>query len=300
MSYQKVFLSAMRSGKTRTMRHLVYQALKEKRKQYPNWCQLADALVGKRIEDILTDYRRDGTVVPGTEDRERVQVQGPLKAYRFWSLADGVLHSVTWQTRWEGPTLRASCPPELYDPDNDRIGSATGIYCFKSPNAIEPSAAGFHPWGDVCGEIEISGRVVECENGYRAELATIQKLYVTRVDYEAWTNFGWMEEVRGPTDAEIAELEERYQCPVDLRWGRAGDTPPQDVSDFEKQKEALRQQVGAQQAALQQMQQQMAQQQGVSPFHQQVGLAAQGPPRPKANGLLGVAGLGGSLADLLP
>jgi hypothetical protein len=121
-------------------------------------------------------------------------VSEEIIAWRGWRLQRSeegrwFLCSVSMATLWEGPTLIAD-----KQPDRD---SHHGIYARRTRKALAEYTR------QCCGEVALSGVVVEGENGYRAERATIRSLIV----------FGWPAPDVRPLEV-IAELEERYQCEV--------------------------------------------------------------------------------------
>lgn len=100
----------------------------------------------------------------------------PIRAWRVWltsveSRENLILRSVTEAgrgTRWlAGRTLEAGCPTGEHDAP---LGECTcGIYAHKSWASASDQARGVA--GAVVGEVQLWGRVVEHDRGYRAQFA---------------------------------------------------------------------------------------------------------------------------------
>lgn len=120
-----------------------------------------------------------------------------LTGYRWWYA--GCRPHAGWRLRslfippsrplwWPGPHLAATLPPHVQCPPGCPRGSARecrcGIHAFRTEQLAwhqPPPAPPWHSlWGDwaVLGEITLWGKVVEHEDGYRAEHAMVQRLVV--------------------------------------------------------------------------------------------------------------------------
>jgi hypothetical protein len=121
----------------------------------------------------------------------------PIYGWRTWEIEDDVLASVTMGTRWEGPVLRADGPPDDHNPHAH--GGTHGIYSYRTARQALNYGSGVQ----VVGRIVLSGRVVRHTEGFRAEVATMDRLYVPPRAYR-----------RG----RIKALRDRYQCPVYTDW----------------------------------------------------------------------------------
>jgi hypothetical protein len=136
-------------------------------------------------------------------------MKGPVLAWRAWRLVGDTLQSMTRAVDWEGPTLSAHQEPTA--------DGESGIYAKRDRASVERYYAKELAEADVIvGTVELSGRIVEHEDGYRAERATIQSLYGIVCEYEALTKFGWMREQRGISEYVKTALERRYACAVDV------------------------------------------------------------------------------------
>src|SRR5439155_2347164 len=99
------------------------------------------------------------------EERTRSCVE--IMGWRAWTLVPGeeCLRSVSYNhVIWDGPVLHADAIPTARNPN--------GVYAVHIPNNV--------PWTRIWGEVALSGTVVEGENGYRGEVATIRSLYIAR------------------------------------------------------------------------------------------------------------------------
>lgn len=140
---------------------------------------------------------------------QRWEKQQELLGWRFWGLGrhpkdGGVrLRSFRAPYAWDGPVLRAHRLP------SESPFSRAGVYALKSPKLCNVDLYWESDECWVSGWVALSGRVVEHERGYRAERAVIRRL---RLGVAAHLHLPKMEDVM----AVAAELERRYQAPVDL------------------------------------------------------------------------------------
>lgn len=163
----------------------------------------------------------------------------PIRAYRMWRLersgTDFRLRSVTMDDLWEGPILRADAKPDERMATTWRIYPSPagqtphfGIFAYRlCAGALrcrdDRNQLHFHGHGGpyVEGEVDLLGRVVVHEAGYRAEMARVVRLYVANAPTE------WYR------DGLLAALEARYQCPVsavvDPDWDNLRADQPDDV-----------------------------------------------------------------------
>ena len=97
----------------------------------------------------------------------------PVIGYRFWVIEDGGVHG--YRVKWPTPRLTAVCGRGFSDvevPHTDgRCGvPACGIYVAKDPVALLAAHSG-RPYAWMVGIVELSGKVVEHEHGYRSQHA---------------------------------------------------------------------------------------------------------------------------------
>lgn len=125
------------------------------------------------------------------------ELEAPIQAWRVWSIdidaEEGPrLCSVGVSFVWPGPVVRAIVPPmdpSVWDEIKPRLkrGVANasdfeqqaalwqgGIHVLKTPELAMWAAVTYR--ADVIGLVDLWGRVVQFEKGYKAELAMVRKL----------------------------------------------------------------------------------------------------------------------------
>jgi hypothetical protein len=130
----------------------------------------------------------------------------PIVGYRAWRftaseravqlfavtlIADDLGDENPWEGAWSG-WVRASCPADEGTPLAPDEGCSCGFYAMKTPDAVACFTATSHvrPYADdtdvtngvVFGRVELAGKVIEHETGYRAERARIAELIPTTTD----------------------------------------------------------------------------------------------------------------------
>ena len=138
---------------------------------------------------------------------------GELLANREWRICAEkdtnqiLLTSLNGEQVWDGPVF-----DPVWSPD-EPPGPSTGVHAFKNRYRRDWVKKdwfyGRRTW--AWGWVALSGLVEEFELGYRAEQAAIRQL---RLGPRALAHFGSRDEVRDI----IAELEDRYQCPVKVGY----------------------------------------------------------------------------------
>lgn len=127
----------------------------------------------------------------------RQTTESPI-GWRVWNDNNGTLESLTQSVMWEGPVMRADKKPHAGDPFVGD-GRGHGIYSYKKAKAAFES----HVDDVIVGMLRLSGTVVVHEHGYRSEIATVERLYVSPQTYR-----------RGL----LKQLADRYQCEVTTDW----------------------------------------------------------------------------------
>lgn len=99
----------------------------------------------------------------------------PVRGFRVWSIQKNRVMGN--QVHWETPTLEGRCLREIPGEDLphpvSRCGPpACGIYAVKSLELFAPGVAAGVIHNSVVGVIAMRGKVIEHENGYRAQKAT--------------------------------------------------------------------------------------------------------------------------------
>lgn len=96
----------------------------------------------------------------------------PVIGFRLWHWRDGGLHGA-WE-QWKTVTKEASCRHDGDLPHSDgscgRLGC--GVYAAKSVESLIAEVADAH--GFVAGVVELTGKIVEHEAGYRAARAEVR------------------------------------------------------------------------------------------------------------------------------
>lgn len=116
--------------------------------------------------------------------------------YELGAFLDADYYLTSWRgTRWDGPVLTADVVPTREN--------TNGVYA--RPEGWTPGYHGYvmSPLGGasqrVYGRVALTGIVVECEQGYRAERATVRDLWVLNSHPGTRLNF-------------TTALEQRYAC----------------------------------------------------------------------------------------
>jgi hypothetical protein len=99
---------------------------------------------------------------------------GPIVGWRVWTWEEGMLRG--YAVGWPLPSLLAKCPTCPKIPGWDH---SCGIYASKQESWLRPMGP-----SQVLGTVELSGRVIEHDCGYRAERADIAHLWVVDSELE--------------------------------------------------------------------------------------------------------------------
>ena len=160
-----------------------------------------------RIEELQTEWNRLNREISGLErglvvaladqlDRIRREQReawspGPVLGFRIWFADEDGLHGA--RVAWTTPELRAHCEKRPSDtvevPHTDgrcgRLGC--GIYATKAarPVIVEHIPPGAQGW--VAGLVELSGKVVEHDHGYRASAARVVAAGAVGCHQSLWT-----------------------------------------------------------------------------------------------------------------
>lgn len=161
----------------------------------------------------------------------------PVLGYRWWDLRPEGLFGVV--VRWEQPELSATCRANGVEDDevphtDGRCGHPPcGIYASKQVHRLLSEFAAGVPYGFAIGLVEMSGKVVEHEHGYRAASARVVALAVSgaantvltddpeligRIFAEPWVIRSFPER-RPSTWQEIHDEVEQYL--MDQAWRRS-------------------------------------------------------------------------------
>ena len=171
--------------------------------------------------------------MPFFEGEEKFYVE-PFQAWRGWKVSDqGNLVAVSHSTPWPaGGPMHATCQGggghKAPDPD-----CSCGLYCLKDPahvtRHVNPRIGG----REVIGQVSIWGRVIVATEGYRAEYAKINHLFVPSYDSYDWDIAKWMYDIYDPPQNDYRRsrisqmcnrLKELYEVPVHT-YSRISDLP---------------------------------------------------------------------------
>lgn len=112
-----------------------------------------------------------------------------LTGWRGWKVKDEKLHALGTNTIWTPKkAARAKCNASGSHRAPQKACKC-GYWSFKSMDLITAALADYVDSVDVVGTVEIWGRVIECENGYRAEYAYPKELWLLKPELESlsWT-----------------------------------------------------------------------------------------------------------------
>jgi hypothetical protein len=170
-----------------------------------------------RIEAEIAGCRKgyEALLADTVERIKRDQREGwspfPVLGFRLWGWRDGLLHGA-WQP-WKTTSKTATCGRGNTEvPHSDgrcgRLGC--GIYATKDLSTLLHEHTGPNDHGYLAGMVELTGKVVEHENGYRAARAEVVAGVLVSAD-------------RILPTCDPAELDEVFRRPGESmeKWGRA-------------------------------------------------------------------------------
>jgi hypothetical protein len=108
-----------------------------------------------------------------------------LTAWRGWEVSHGMLESLGTNSRWEPCRApRANC---IMGRDHSAPDASCecGYWSFKTRESLVEALGRYAQTVDVIGQVEIWGRVIECENGFRSEFAYPKELWLLDSDLES-------------------------------------------------------------------------------------------------------------------
>lgn len=149
----------------------------------------------KTLEHNMPPYAYERQSIFGQHKYIVPDVIEPIVGYRAWRimvgtpLIESTLHSTTYRyNKWiPGETIKAVCGYD-HTENNKRCslrkslhhpphkGGACGFYAYKEPDwrGIRGKVQAYY--SIVLGEVELWGKIVEHEIGYRAQYARVKKL----------------------------------------------------------------------------------------------------------------------------
>lgn len=107
-----------------------------------------------------------------------------LTSYRGWQIRNEKLSALGQTNDWKPKTAK---PAKCSNGSNHRAPSrdcGCGYWSFKSMDQLTAALRSYSSSVVVVGEVEIWGRVIECENGYRSEFAYPKELWLLKPDLD--------------------------------------------------------------------------------------------------------------------
>jgi hypothetical protein len=118
----------------------------------------------------------DSAPAPKQPDRSPDYVH-TLTAWRGWDVEDGRLAALGCDYEWEEKRARrATCGIGKHPAPQMKCGC--GFWSFKTLDLLTQAMANYTVDVKVIGTVEIWGRVIECENGFRSEYAYPKELWL--------------------------------------------------------------------------------------------------------------------------
>lgn len=113
---------------------------------------------------------------------------GTLTAWRGWSVNDGILTALGTDYDW-APKRAARAKCEHHSHPAPQMQCSCGFWSFKTLDLLVEALRNYTSDTLVVGTVEIWGRVVECQNGFRSEFAYPKELWLLKGGMESlsWT-----------------------------------------------------------------------------------------------------------------
>ena len=106
-----------------------------------------------------------------------------LTAWRAWGCAGSWLMGLGYDTFWEPRKAQKSrCVKGTHD--SPQFNCSCGFWSFKSLDMLTDHLSKYTGSTVVVGTVEIWGRVIECENGFRSEFAYPKELWLLEDGFE--------------------------------------------------------------------------------------------------------------------
>ena len=121
----------------------------------------------RALEKEREEERVDWFAAQQRKLNKAVDIDYPIPAIRGWRFKDGCMTSLSFQHKWESPVER--------EHTNITRRGYTGFWAVKPNEKALRIVELYYP--DIVGIVELSGRVVEHEHGWRGEVCTIVELF---------------------------------------------------------------------------------------------------------------------------
>jgi len=149
-------------------------------------------------DDHIDDIKELSDKISSLRDAESVRISCPmpdhvatLTGWRGWRVDEKGLKALGLDTGWEPKkAIPALCKCGVLHQDRSpSLNCACGYWSFKSMGLLQEALSGYADSVVVVGSVEIWGKVIECENGYRSEFAYPKELWLLKpdLDYLSWT-----------------------------------------------------------------------------------------------------------------
>ena len=104
--------------------------------------------------------------------------------WRAWSSDGNILEALGSDHQWKPKKIvQAEC--SRCGHEAPQMSCACGYWSFKTPELMKEACFGYKGDVAVVGSVEIWGRVIECENGYRSEYAYPKELWLLEEGLES-------------------------------------------------------------------------------------------------------------------
>jgi hypothetical protein len=160
---------------------------------YP-WPQVFNGFVGEAppVEDKHVKIKEKISKLSGAE-AGMVQKPMPdythtLTAWRGWQIDSAKLSALGTDHEWEPKKAQQAICKNHEHPAPQKSCSC-GFWSFKTLDLLTEALKSYSDHVTVIGTVEIWGRVIECENGFRSEFAYPKELWLfeENMEYLSWT-----------------------------------------------------------------------------------------------------------------
>jgi len=157
----------------------------------------------RKFDELKSSIAHLRTVDPVKAMRPAPDYVHTLTGWRGWKVNGGKLSALwmrgVWEPKKATPSFcdKSSAPlwfaPEPKSPHLAPHASCNcGYWSFKSLDLLTEALPSYVDSVDVIGSVEIWGRVIECENGFRSEYAYPKELWMLKPDLD---HLGWTYDV---------------------------------------------------------------------------------------------------------
>lgn len=141
----------------------------------------------KALSESIASLR---TAEPVRLNKPMPDYMATLTGWRGWRIQNERLKALGKEGIWEPCKAEAAvCTKEAGKHPAPSRECTCGYWSFKSMETLEKALTSYPSSVVVIGSVEIWGRVIECENGYRSEFAYPKELWLLKpgMEYLSWT-----------------------------------------------------------------------------------------------------------------